>query len=91
MNMEDKLLNEIVQRLVAIETKLEDIIKVKDDVDELKKEVVKLEENNKQQQKEIDSLVDNNKWLSRAVAGAVVTAIIGVVFVFIKMGLGINP
>lgn len=89
--MEDKLLNEIVQRLVAIETKLESIIKVKDDVDDLKKEVVQLQENTKQQQKEIDSLVDNNKWLSRAVAGAIVTAVIGLVFVLIKMGLGVNP
>lgn len=89
--MDDKILNEIVQRLVAIETKLEDIIRVKDDVDDLKKEVVQLQENTKQQQKEIDSLVDNNKWLSRAVTGAIVTAVIGVVFVLIKMGLGMNP
>ncbi len=87
--MDEKLLNEIVQRLVAIETKLESIIKVKDDVDELKKEVVQLQENNKQQQKEIDSLADNNKWLSRAVIGAIITASVGIVVTVVKIGAGI--
>ncbi len=89
--MDEKLLNEIVQRLVAIETKLESIIKVKDDVEELKKDVVRLQEQTSQQQKEIDAIVESNKWLSRAVVGAVVTAAVGLVFVLIKMGLGMNP
>ena len=89
--MDERLLNEIVQRLVAIETKLESIIKVKDDVEELKKDVVQLQERDKQQQKEIDSLVDSNRWLSRAVAGAIITAVIGLIFVIIKTGLGVNP
>lgn len=89
--MDDKILNEIVQRLVAIETKLESIIKVKDDVEDLKKDVVRLQEQTAQQQKEIDAIVESNKWLSRAVIGAVVTAAVGLIFVLIKMGLGMNP
>ena len=89
--MDEKLLNEIVQRLVTIETKLEDIIRVKDDVEELKKDVVQLQERDKQQQKEIDALQENSKWLSRAVVGAIITATVGVLFVVIKMGLGMNP
>lgn len=89
--MDDKILNEIVQRLVAIETKLESIIKVKDDVEDLKKDVVRLQEQTAQQQKEIDGITDNNKWLSRAVVGAIITSIIGIVFVLIKIGLGVNP
>lgn len=89
--MDEKLLNEIVQRLVAIETKLESIIKVKDDVEDLKKDVVRLQEQTAQQQKEIDGIVESNKWLSRAVIGAVVTAAVGLIFVLIKMGLGMNP
>lgn len=89
--MDDKILNEIVQRLVAIEVKLEEICKVKDDVEDLKKDVVRLQEQTTQQQKDIDVINDNNKWLSRAVVGAVITSIIGIAFVLIKIGLGVNP
>lgn len=89
--MEDKMLNEIIQRLVAIEVKLEEICKVKDDVEDLKKDVVRLQEQTTQQQKEIDAMTDNNKWLSRAVVGAVITSIIGIIFVVVKIGLGLNP
>lgn len=87
--MEDKMLNEIIQRLVAIETKLESIIKVKDDVEDLKKDVVRLQEQTAQQQKEIDGITDTNKWLSRAVIGAIITASIGVVVTVVKIGAGI--
>ena len=87
--MEDKMLNEIIQRLVAIETKLESIIKVKDDVEDLKKDVVRLQEQTAQQQKEIDGITDTNKWLSRAVIGAVITASIGIVVTVVKIGAGI--
>ncbi len=87
--MDEKLLNEIVQRLVAIETKLESIIKVKDDVEDLKKDVVRLQEQTAQQQKEIDAITDTNKWLSRAVIGAVITATIGIIVTVVKIGAGI--
>lgn len=87
--MDEKLLNEIVQRLVAIETKLESIIKVKDDVEDLKKDVVRLQEQTAQQQKEINGITDTNKWLSRAVIGAIITASIGVVVTVVKIGAGI--
>lgn len=87
--MDERLLNEIVQRLVAIETKLESIIKVKDDVEDLKKDVVRLQEQTAQQQKEIDAITDTNKWLSRAVIGAVITATIGIIVTVVKIGAGI--
>lgn len=87
--MDDKLLNEIVQRLVAIETKLESIIGVRADVDELKKEVVQLQERDKRQEKDIEELRSNNKWLQRAIIGAVVTAAVGLVLCFIKAGMGL--
>lgn len=89
--MEDKLLNEIVQRLVAIETKLESLINLKSDVDDIKKEIIILEEKDKQQERDIQELKETNKWLSRAIAGACITAAVGLVFILIKLGLGMNP
>lgn len=87
---DEKLLSEIVQRLVAIEVKLEEIIKVKEDVEDLKKEFVRLDEKDKNQQKEINELRDTNRWLARAVAGGILTGIITIIFIFIKIGLGVN-
>lgn len=89
--MEDKLLNEIVQRLVAIEIKLESLITLKTDVDNIKKELIVLQEKDIQQERDIKELRDNNRWLSRAIVGACITAAVGLVLVLVKIGLGINP
>lgn len=88
--MDEKLLREIVERLVSIETRLEDIIHVKIDVEELKKDVVRLEEKDKSQEEKINELMDSNKWLTRCIAAAVITSIIGLIVAVIKLGLGVG-
>jgi len=37
----------------------------------------------------IGQLEDSNKWLTRTLAAAIITAVVGVVFVMIRMGAGI--
>lgn len=87
--MEQSFEREVLDRLKTIEVKLDgysqmkaktydnerDIIAIKGDIDEFEKRVSGLEE--------------SNKWLSRSIAGAVITAIVGVVVVLIRMGAGI--
>lgn len=86
--LDEKLLAEVVQRLTRIEVKLEEIIDVKKDVENLKGEVIELRAKDMAQEKEIIELKDSNKWITRAVIGAVITAAFGLVFALVKTYLG---
>lgn len=87
--MDDNLYSEILQRLTRIEVKLDQMEDTKKEVNQLKLDVLKLQEKDTQQQKELDEIKDSNKWLKRAIIGACITAGVGIVFAFIKIGLGI--
>lgn len=79
---------EVLDRLTKIEAKLDsfdaakkktydnenDIIRLNGDVDGLKERISQLE--------------DSNKWLARTLAAAIITAVVGVVFVLIRTGAG---
>ena len=86
--LDEKLLAEVVQRLTRIEVKLEEIIDVKKDVENLKGEVIELRAKDMAQEKEIIELKDSNKWITRAVIGAVITAAVGLLFAVAKAFLG---
>lgn len=86
--MDEKLLAEVVQRLTRIEVKLEEIINVKKDVEDLKGEVIELKAKDTAQQKEIEELKDNNKWLTRLTIGAIFTVITGIIVACMKGLLG---
>ena len=80
---------EVLDRLTKIEAKLDsfdaakkktydnenDIIRLNGDVDGLKERIGQLEH--------------SNKWLARTLAAAIITSIVGVVFVLIRTGAGI--
>ena len=88
--MEDlKTNNEIIERLAKIEVKIDDIKAIKNNVDKHAIEITEIKTITQNQQKEIDKLSEGNTWLKRAVAGAIITAVVGVIFVFIKLGLGV--
>lgn len=86
--MNEDLLREIVERLVAIETRLEDIVKIKDTVEHLKTNIVELKEKDKQQERDINELRDTNRWLVRAVIGGIITVALGVIGTLIKLAVG---
>lgn len=87
--METTFEREVLDRLTKIEAKLDsfdaakkktydnenDIIRLNGDVDGLKERIGQLE--------------DSNKWLARTLAAAIITSIVGVVFVLIRTGAGI--
>lgn len=44
----------------------------------------------KKNSEEIKEIKEKNKWFSRAIVGAVITALVGLLFVYLKLGLGVN-
>ena len=89
--MEDnnKTYTEIIERLAKIEVKIDDIKSLKENIDKHSVEITEIKSSIENQQKEIDEINESNNWLKRAVIGAVITAIVGVVFCFIKIGVGL--
>lgn len=80
---------EVLDRLTKIEVKLDSYDKIKDQVYDNQRDNIKMNEKIEQQQQQIDDLRGTNKWLSRAIAGACITGLIGIVFLFIKLGAGL--
>lgn len=74
---------EVIERLTRIEQKLDDYKEVKDisrDADS----------RSKQNEKRIEALEDRNKWLARVAIGAIIGEIIGIGFMFVQIGIGVN-
>jgi Protein of unknown function (DUF1267). len=80
---------EVLDRLTKIEVKLDSYDKIKDQVYENQRNIIKSAEKSEQQQQQIDELRETNKWLTRAIAGACITAIIGLIVVLIKANVGL--
>lgn len=80
---------EVLDRLTRIETKT-------DGLDELKKVVYQnrddIRENNNEIEnlkKQMEDTKEKNKWWFRTIASAIVVSIVGLVFCFIKIGMGV--
>ena len=86
---ENSFEREVLDRLKTIEVKLDSYEKIKEQVHANERQIIKIKENTDTQQKQIDELRERNKWLARAVVGAVITAFIGFIFMYIKIGSGI--
>ena len=81
--MEKNFEAEVLTRLAVIESKLDDYNNIKDKSDS----AYSLSKNNKQ---EIDEINDRLKWLTRTITGAIITGTIGILFILIKIGIGVN-
>lgn len=80
--MKDNFETEVLTRLAVIESKLDDYKEIKEKADK----AYNLAMDN---QKEIEELKDKNKWLNRTLIGAIVAGVIGIIFIYLKIGLGI--
>ena len=80
---------EVLDRLTKIEVKLDSYDKIKDQTYENQRCIIKLIERDEQQQKEINEMIDRNKWMARALGAAIITAGVGLLVAFIKIGVGI--
>lgn len=72
-----KFEREVLDRLIKIETKLDDYANIREKTEE----AYTL---SKENEKDIADINDKIKWLSRTIAGAIIAGIIGIIFTFIK-------
>ena len=73
---------EVLTRLTKIETKLDDYNNMKQKTDDAFTR-------SKENEKEIEEIKDKIKWISRTIVAAIITGMIGIVFVYLKVGLKI--
>lgn len=83
----DKELNafkiEVLTQLAVINSKLDGYNKIQ--------EVAREADNRSKQNKaDIKDLQEKNKWLVRTIAAALITSLIGILFIYLKIGIGIN-
>lgn len=81
---DNKFQREVLDRLMRLETKidLQDYKGLSEKVD------IALNKSN-QNEKDIEELREKNKYLSRTITTAIITGLIGIVFLFIKIGIGV--
>lgn len=80
--MEKTFETEVLTRLAVIESKLDGYQNIK----EKSEEAYTVSKQNKEDIKEMQ---DTNKWLWRTTVGACITSVIGIIFLFIKSGMGV--
>lgn len=81
--MEKEFEKEILERLIRIETKLDDYDNFKTKVEETRAKAFSNE-------RRINDIEDKQKWIERTTIGAIITGIIAIVFIVLKLGLGLN-
>ena len=81
--MDKNFETEVLTRLAVIESKLDDYKVVR----ERTENAFNLATENKQ---DIDEINDKIKWITRAIVGAIISGAIGLVFILIKLGMGVK-
>lgn len=81
--MDKNFETEVLTRLAVIESKLDDykVIRERTEI------AFNLTSENKQ---DIDEINDKIKWLTRTIVGAIITGVIGLVFILIQIGIGVK-
>ena len=81
--MDKNFETQVLTRLAVIESKLDDYKTIRDKTEE----AYNTSQDNKQDIAEINEKL---KWLSRTIVGAIISGIIGIIFILIKMGIGVK-
>ena len=81
--MEEKFEIEVLTRLAVIESKIDDYKNIKEKSEDAYNLALRNEN-------AISKIEDRNKWLWRTAVGALITGLIGILVLFIKVGIGIN-
>lgn len=80
--MDKEFEKEILERLIRIETKIDDYDSMKSKIDDTK---AKSDSN----ERRISELEDKFKWISRTIVGAILTGIVSIALIFLKLGMGV--
>lgn len=75
--------SEVLTRLARLETKLDDYSHMRDKAEN----AYSL---SKENEKEISDLQDKIKWITRTIIGAIITGLIGILFLFVQVGIGVK-
>ena len=81
--MDKNFETEVIERLVKIETKLDDYNNVKTKTEEANSKAISNE-------KRIEELEDKIKWISRTTVGAIIAGLIAIAIAFLKSGAGLS-
>lgn len=81
--MDKEFEKEILERLIRIETKLDDYDSIKTKVEETRSKAHSNE-------RRITELEDKQKYLSKTIVGAIIGGIVSLIFIVIKLGLGLE-
>ena len=73
---------EVLTQLAVINSKLEGY-------PETKKTASEADVRSKQNEKDIKEIQDRNKWILRTSVGAIISSLISLLFLFVKLGLGV--
>lgn len=79
--MEKDFEREVLERLTKIETKLDDYTSIREKTEE----AFSL---SKENDKEIEEIKEKIKWITRTIAGAIISGAIGIIFILIQLGMG---
>ena len=80
---------QVMERLTRIEEKLDGYGEFKKRFYDAEKELAILKDDVKDKLNSIKKLESRNQWLARTVVAAVITSLVGVIFCFVKLGMGI--
>ena len=83
--MENNFEREVLDRLMRLETKID-----LQDYKGISEKIDNAELKCNQNERDINDIKDKLKWITRTTTATIITALIGVVFAFIKLGLGIK-
>lgn len=74
---------EVITRLTKIETKLDDYNSIKEKTEKSYNQSIE----NKNDILEINEKI---KWITRTITGAIITGVIGIMFILIQIGIGVK-
>ena len=80
---------EVLDRLKTIEIKLDGYGELKSKVYESERELLLLINDLSDTKAELKEQREENRWLKRTVIAAIVTGIVGIVFLFLRAGMGV--
>lgn len=80
--MEKGFEREVLERLAKIETKIDDYTSIKDKTEEA-------HTLSRENRKDIDEINDKLKWITRTIAGTIISGLIGILILFLKLGMGL--
>jgi peptidoglycan hydrolase CwlO-like protein len=78
---ETQILQDIRERVVRLETKLDNLNDVKEKVDKMETKITETEARSKSNTHRIDKIEANNTWLWRTIAGLIIAAVVSTVLV----------